>query len=103
MRSEYCRSSNMVSDGVTVEETTRQRTRRWMGVVLGVAVLLFSSVVKADETDPLPAPKGTPREQAINAYNEGVKLLRDQHYAVAQEKSDWVTTWGMIQRLCLDR
>jgi len=82
MRNEYCRSSNMVSNRVTVEETTKQRTRRWIGVVLGVAVLLFSSAVEADESDPLPAPKGTPREQAIKAYNEGVKLLRDKHYAV---------------------
>jgi tetratricopeptide (TPR) repeat protein len=58
----------------------------WIGVVLWVAGLLLSPVAGADETDPLPAPKGAPRERAIVVYNEGVKLLRDKHYAAAQEK-----------------
>ena len=40
----------------------------------------------ADENDPLPAPKGTPRERAITTYNEGVTLLRDKYYVAAQEK-----------------
>ena len=31
-------------------------------------------------------PKGTPREQAVSAYNEGVALMLDKHYAAAQEK-----------------
>ena len=38
------------------------------------------------ESDPLPAPKGTPRERAVSAYNEGVTLMRDKHYAAAQEQ-----------------
>ena len=38
------------------------------------------------ESDPLPAPRGTPRERAISVYNEGVSLMRDKHYVAAQEK-----------------
>jgi tetratricopeptide (TPR) repeat protein len=62
----------------------RQRWR--IGTLLGAAILLLSLAVGADESDPLPAPKGTPREQAVRAYNEGVRLLRDKHYAAAQEQ-----------------
>jgi tetratricopeptide (TPR) repeat protein len=67
-------------------ETTMNRTRWWIGVLLGTAVLLLASGVGADESDPLPAPKGTPRERAVRAYNEGVTLMRAQHYAAAQEQ-----------------
>jgi tetratricopeptide (TPR) repeat protein len=62
------------------------RTRWWIRVLLGAAVLLLSPATGADESDPLPAPKGTPRERAVSAYNEGVTLLRDKHYAAAQEQ-----------------
>jgi tetratricopeptide (TPR) repeat protein len=58
----------------------------WLGVLLGAAVLLLSPAAGADETDPLPVPKGKPRERAVSAYNEGVKLMRAKHYAAAQEK-----------------
>jgi tetratricopeptide (TPR) repeat protein len=58
----------------------------WIGVLLVTAVLLLSRAAGADETDPLPVPKGTPPAQAVSAYNEGVKLMRDKHYAAAQEK-----------------
>jgi Tfp pilus assembly protein PilF len=61
--------------------------KRWsIGVLLGAAVLLFSFAAGADESDPLPAPKGTPRERAVSVYNEGVRLMRDKHYAAAQEQ-----------------
>jgi len=63
-----------------------QRQLCWIGVLLGVAVLLHSPVVGAVESDPLPVPKGTPRERAVSAYNEGVTLMRDKHYAAAQEQ-----------------
>ena len=63
-----------------------QRKRWWIGIVLGIAVLLRSPVVGAVESDPLPAPKGTPRERAVNAYNVGVTLMRDKYYAAAQEQ-----------------
>ena len=53
-----------------------QHKRWWIGIVLGVAVLLRSPIVGAVESDPLPVPTGTPREQAVSAYNEGVKLAR---------------------------
>jgi tetratricopeptide (TPR) repeat protein len=62
------------------------RKRWWMGVLLGAAVLLLSPAAGADESDPLPAPKGTPQERAVSVYNEGVRLLRDTHYAAAQEQ-----------------
>jgi len=62
------------------------RKRLWISVLLGTAVLLLSSAVQAVESDPLPVPRGTPRERAISTYNEGVRLMRDKHYAAAQEK-----------------
>ena len=58
----------------------------WIGVLLGAAAAPAQSRRGADESDPLPAPKGTPRERAVSAYNEGVKLMLDKHYAAAQEK-----------------
>jgi tetratricopeptide (TPR) repeat protein len=62
--------------------------RKWwrVCVLLVIAVVLGSFAVDADETDPLPVPKGTPRARAVRVYNEGVKLMRDKHYAAAQEK-----------------
>ena len=60
--------------------------RLWMGVLLVAAVLLRSPAAPAVESDPLPAPRGTPREQAVRLYNEGVALMREKHYAAAQEK-----------------
>jgi tetratricopeptide (TPR) repeat protein len=65
---------------------TMNRTRWWLGVLLGAAAVLFSPAAWADESDPLPAPKGGTRERAISAYNEGVTLLRAKHYAAAQEQ-----------------
>jgi tetratricopeptide (TPR) repeat protein len=62
------------------------RTRWWIGALLGTAMLLLASGAGADESDPLPAPKGRPRERAISTYNEGVTLMRAKHYAAAQEK-----------------
>ena len=61
--------------------------KRWgIAVLFGAAVLLLSPGAKSDESDPLPAPKGTPRERAVSVYNVGVMLLRDKHYAAAQEQ-----------------
>jgi tetratricopeptide (TPR) repeat protein len=62
------------------------QTQWCISVLLGTVALLLASGAGADESDPLPAPKGTPRERAISTYNEGVTLLRDKHYAAAQEK-----------------
>lgn len=60
--------------------------RLWIGVLLVAVVLLRSPTALAVESDPLPAPRGTPRERAISVYNEGVSLMRDKHYVAAQEK-----------------
>jgi tetratricopeptide (TPR) repeat protein len=62
------------------------RKRWWIAVLLGAVVLLLRPAAGADESDPLPVPKGTPRARAVSAYNEGVKLMLDKHYAAAQEK-----------------
>jgi tetratricopeptide (TPR) repeat protein len=69
-----------------MEAMHMQRKRWWIGILLGLAVLLRSPVAGADESDPLPAPQGTSRERAVRAYNEGVTLMRDKHYAAAQEQ-----------------
>src|SRR4030095_1713380 len=68
------------------QDVGMKRKRLWFGFLLVPAVLLRSPAVPAVESDPLPAPKGTPHEQAIRLYNEGVALMRAQHYAAAQEK-----------------
>jgi Flp pilus assembly protein TadD len=75
-----------------MEAMHMQRKRWWIGILLGVAVLLRSSAAGADESDPLPAPKGTPHERAVRAYNEGVTLMRDKHYAAAQEQFEQALT-----------
>ena len=62
------------------------RKRLWIGIVLVATMLLNSPTAPAVENDPLPAPKGTPRERAVRAYNEGVALMRAKHYAAAQEQ-----------------
>ena len=80
------RSGKAPARGVRGEDTCMHRKRWWIGILLVAAVLLRSPAVRAVESDPLPAPKGTPRERAVSAYNEGVTLMRDKHYAAAQEK-----------------
>ena len=62
--------------------------RKWwrVGVLLVAAVMLGGLAVDADPADPLPVPKSKPRARAVKVYNEGVTLMRDKHYAAAQEK-----------------
>lgn len=62
-----------------------KRTLAAGAAVLAVALAL-PSAARAVESDPLPVPKGTPREQAIITYNDGVTLLLDKRYAEAQTK-----------------
>jgi hypothetical protein len=54
--------------------------------LLATALVMGFSVAGADESDPLPVPKGGARRQAIVAYNDGVKLMVEQRYAAAQRK-----------------
>jgi Tfp pilus assembly protein PilF len=49
-------------------------------------VFAFCSAAAAVENDPLPVPTGTPREQAVVAYNDGVKLLVEKRYRDAQAR-----------------
>lgn len=52
-------------------------------LALALAIALPAA---AAESDPLPVPVGTPREQAVAAYNDGVQLLLAKRYAEAQAK-----------------
>jgi tetratricopeptide (TPR) repeat protein len=60
--------------------------RRWVGVLAGALVALACPAVVAVESDPLEVPKGTPRERAIVAYNDGVKLMLEKRYPAAQAR-----------------
>ena len=61
----------------------------WARLVAGVLVMIGLSLsapsAGAVESDPLPVPKGGPRERAVTAYNAGVKLLLDKKYGDAQK------------------
>ena len=57
-----------------------------MRFLLGAAAALFCVAAAADEIAPLPAPKGSPREKAIAAYNDGVKLMLDKRFPEAQKR-----------------
>ena len=62
----------------------------WARLVASVLVTIGLSLsapgADAVENDPLPVPKGGPRERAVTAYNAGVKLLLDKKYGDAQRK-----------------
>jgi tetratricopeptide (TPR) repeat protein len=55
-------------------------------LVLACATLGWAAVGWAVDSDPLPVPKGGPREQAVIAYNAGVKLMLERRYAEAQAR-----------------
>ena len=54
--------------------------RRWLGALAGALVALACPPAVAVESDPLEVPKGTPRDRAIVAYNDGVKLMLEKRY-----------------------
>lgn len=58
--------------------------RRWVGAIAGAIVALACASLHAIENDPLPVPTGSVHEQAIVAYNDGVKLMLEKRYAAAQ-------------------
>ena len=60
--------------------------RAGASLLLAGALAVAHPPARAVESDPLPVPTGTPREQAVIAYNEGVALLLDKRYAAAQAK-----------------
>ena len=60
--------------------------RIWLYALLWTAFVLISPAAGAAENDPLAVPKGTPREHAVAAYNDGVKLMLDKQFAAAQQK-----------------
>ena len=62
-----------------------QCKRLWIGILF-VAAVLLRSPTPAVESAILAGTQGTPREQAIRLYNEGVALMREKHYVAAQEK-----------------
>ena len=53
---------------------------------IAIAAALFCAAAAADESPPLATPKGTPREKAVSASNDGVKLMLDRRYAEAQRR-----------------
>lgn len=58
----------------------------WGGILVGTALAFLAPAAGAVENDPLPVVKGTPREHAVVAYNDGVKLMLDKRYAAAQQR-----------------
>lgn len=62
------------------------RGTAFAAAVLAAALALFPPATLGDESDPLPVPRGTAREQAVIAYNDGVKLLVEKRYPQAQAK-----------------
>ncbi|MGH7353064.1 MAG: tetratricopeptide repeat protein [Candidatus Rokuibacteriota bacterium] len=56
------------------------------GVLLLLGLGCAAGVAGAIESDPLPVPKGDTRQGAVAAYNDGVKLMTEKRYAVAQQK-----------------
>ena len=51
-----------------------------------VAAALFCAAALAEESSPLPVPKGSPREKALGIYNDGVALMLQKRYAEAQRR-----------------
>jgi tetratricopeptide (TPR) repeat protein len=74
-----------------------KRLRAVGAAVLAAAALALPLASTAVESDPLPVPKGAPREQAITTYNDGVKLLLDKRYPEAQAKFE--AALGLEERL----
>lgn len=60
--------------------------RRWVGALVGALIALACPAASAIESDPLEVPKGTPRERAVVAYNDGVKLMLEKRYPAAQAR-----------------
>lgn len=52
--------------------------------VLAQLLLGMAGFAWAVESDPLPVPKGSPREAAVHSYNEGTRLLLQRDYSGAQ-------------------
>lgn len=64
-----------------------KRLHRAGAAALTATALAFSCpAAMAVESDPLPVPAGSPREQAVLTYNDGVRLLVDKRYAEAQAR-----------------
>jgi tetratricopeptide (TPR) repeat protein len=62
------------------------------GVLVAIGLGLSAPSAGAVENDPLPVPKGGPRERAVTAYNAGVKLLLDKKYGDAERKFEEALT-----------
>lgn len=60
--------------------------RSWVGALAGAIIALACPAAGADESDPLPVPKGGARAQAVVAYNDGVKLMLEKRYPAAQAR-----------------
>jgi tetratricopeptide (TPR) repeat protein len=63
-----------------------KRSAACAAAALAAALVFPAPATRADESAPLPVPKGSAREQAVVAYNDGVKLLVEKRYPQAQAK-----------------
>jgi tetratricopeptide (TPR) repeat protein len=61
-------------------------TRLVAGLLATIGFAFWATGAGAVESDPLPVPKGGPRERAVIDYNAGVTLLLGKKYAEAQTK-----------------
>ena len=57
-----------------------------MRCIGAAAMLLAAACAYGDPGDPLPVPKGTPREHAVSAYNKGVTLMLERRFDEARDK-----------------
>lgn len=70
-----------------MQSASPRSSRRRLAVCLTAAGLLaLASAAHGIESDPLPVPKDGPRQQAIAAYNFGVKLMLERKFAEAQAR-----------------
>jgi tetratricopeptide (TPR) repeat protein len=60
--------------------------RLWRAAGAALALVFFTPLAHAVESDPLPVPEGGSRAQAVAAYNAGVKLMVERNFAEAQAK-----------------
>jgi len=60
--------------------------RATCAAAVAAVALALPLVGSAVESDPLPVPTGTPREQAVETYNDGVRLLLEKRHAEAQAR-----------------
>ena len=62
----------------------RQNAKQLLLAVLVALVVLYGTLARGEESDPLPVPQGSPHEAAVRLYNDGVTRLLARDFAQAQ-------------------